>query len=149
LSITIKFKRLHTYAELPKYATGGSACCDAILPTTYPALEPGEIRVVPLGFAVQLPDGWELQVRPRSGLASRGIVVANSPGCIDADYRGEVGVILMNMSGAIQPLLAGDRICQLKVAEAHKIQWEIVDEIDCTERGDGSYGSTGGVTNAE
>jgi dUTP pyrophosphatase len=146
MSIPIKFKRLKTYAEIPTYAHSNDACCDAILPMDYAPLEPGEIRIVPLGFSVEIPLGWEIQVRSRSGLASRGIIVANSPGTIDAGFRGEVGVILINMSGGIQPLLAGDRVCQLKVARADQISWEIIDELSFTERGEGGYGSTGGVS---
>ena len=140
----VKYKRLHTYAELPKYATSGSACMDVTIPTTYEPLSPGEIRIVPLGFAVEIEAGYELQIRARSGLASRGIVVANGVGCVDSDYKSEVGVILMNMSGAIQPLNKGDRVCQIKIAKAEQINFEIVDELDMSNDRGGGFGHTGG-----
>lgn len=143
----VKFRRTRTYAQLPKKATSGAACYDAYLPDNNPPLNPGEIRIVNLGFQVEVPCGYELQVRARSGLASRGIIVANGVGCVDSDYRGDVGVILCNMSGAIQPLNVGDKICQLKLAQAPDIEWEIVDELSDTDRGEGGYGSTdGGAT---
>ena len=143
MSIIVKFKRIHTYARIPTYAHSGDACADVFLPMDYAPLEPGEIRIVPLGFACHVPVGWEIQVRSRSGLASRGIIVANGIGTIDSGYTGEVGVILMNMSGAIQPLLQGDRVCQLKISRADQIQFEVIDELDFTERGEGGYGSSG------
>jgi dUTP pyrophosphatase len=140
--ITVKFKRLHTEAELPYKSTKGAACYDISLPIDYPPLNVGEIRIVPLGWSVEIPEGYEIQVRPRSGLASKGIMVVNSPGCIDSDYRGEIGVILMNISGMIQPLEKNMRICQLKLAYALDIDMQIVDEISDTERGEGGFGST-------
>ena len=139
----VKFRRTKTYAKLPTKGSAGAACWDAYIPENYPALEPGEIRIVNLGFQVEVPNGYELQIRSRSGLASRGILVANGTGCVDSDYRGDVGVILINMSGAIQPLNMGDRICQLKLSEAPEITWEVVDELDETERGEGGFGHTG------
>ena len=141
--VSVKFKRLKTYAQLPTKATAGSACYDAFLPTNYDALVPFETRIIPLGWAVAIPKGYEIQVRPRSGLASKGIFVSNSPGCIDSDYRGEVGVILTNFSNMIFPLNQGDRICQFKVSEALEMDIEIEDELDDTERGEGGWGSTG------
>jgi dUTP pyrophosphatase len=139
----VAFRPTKTYTKLPTKGSTGAACYDAYIPETYPPLEPGETRIVNLGFQVEVPDGYELQVRARSGLASRGILVANGVGCVDSDYRGDVGVILVNISGAIQPLSMGDRICQLKLAHAPSIDWEIVDTIEETERGEGGYGSTG------
>ena len=140
----VNFRRTKTYTQLPSKSTEGAACYDAYIPETYKPLEPGEIRIVNLGFQVEVPYGYELQVRSRSGLASRGIMVANGVGCIDSDYRGDVGVILINLSGAIQPLNVGDRICQLKLSQAPDIEWQIVDEVDLTERGEGGFGSTRG-----
>ena len=143
MSAIIKFKRLKTGAELPKKSTTGAACYDAYIPENYPPLEPGQIRIVDLGFAVEVPEDYEIQVRARSGLATKGIMVANGVGCVDSDYRGSVGVILWNASPAIQPLNKGDRICQLKLSYAPKILWEVTDEIEDTERGQGGFGSTG------
>ena len=143
MSAIVKFKRLKTGAELPKKATEGAAGYDAYLPETYPPLEPGHIRIVSLGFSVEVPADYELQVRARSGLATKGIIVANGVGMVDSDYRGDVGVILWNASGAIQPLNKGDRICQLKLSYAPKILWEVTDEIEDTERGQGGFGHTG------
>lgn len=143
MAITVKFRRTQTYAQIPTKATAGAACYDAYLASNHPPLNPGEIRVINLGFQVEVPEGFELQVRSRSGLATKGIMVANGVGCVDSDFRGDVGVILVNISGAIQPLMQGDRICQLKLSQAPDIKWEIVDELEETERGDGGYGSTG------
>lgn len=143
MKVNIKFKQLVNDVQLPKKATKGAACYDVYSPANYPPLVPGEFRVIPLGFSVKVPDGFELQIRARSGLSKRGIIVANGVGCIDSDYRGEVGVILGNQSSAIQPINKGDRICQIKVAFAPEIEWEEIDVLDCTERGEGGYGSTG------
>ena len=140
----INFRRTKTYTQLPTKGSLGAACWDAYLPETYPPLEPGEIRIVNLGFQVEVPYGYELQVRSRSGLASRGIMVANGVGCIDSDYVNDVGVILINTSSAIQPLNMGDRICQLKLSEAPEIEWNIVDEIVDKGTRKGGFGSTGG-----
>lgn len=138
----VGFKRLHTDAQIPTKATEGAACYDAYLPSTYISLSPWETRIIPLGFSVEVPIGYELQVRARSGLASKGIIVSNGVGCIDSDYRGEVGVILTNLSGMIQPLEQGMRVCQLKLSPAPEIEFEILDELSKTDRGGGGYGST-------
>lgn len=140
----IKFKRTMTFAKIPTKATEGAACFDAYLPITYPSILPGERKMIPLGFQVEVPEGYELQVRPRSGLASRGLMIANSPGCIDSDYRGDVGVILVNMSDNTFPLVEGDRICQLKLAVAPEAVFVEVEELSDTERGTGGFGHTGG-----
>lgn len=139
----VKFRPTKTHTKLPTKSTKGAACYDAYVPENYQPLMPGEVRIVNLGFQVEVPEGYELQVRCRSGLASRGIMVANGVGCIDSDYRGDVGVILFNASGAIQPLNMGDRICQLKLSQAPEIEWEMVDVVAETDRGEGGYGSTG------
>lgn len=139
----VKFRRMKTDTIIPTKATAGSACYDAYIPEQLQPLYTGERRIVNLGFQVEVPEGYELQVRPRSGLASKGILIANSPGCIDSDYRGDVGVILVNLSEMIFPLNKGDRICQLKLSAAPTIDWEVVDEIEETERGEGGFGSTG------
>ena len=128
---------------MPAKAHKGDACMDCHLPQEYAPLMSGEIRIIDLGFQVEVPEGYELQVRSRSGLASRSIMVANGVGCIDSGYRGNVGVILLNASQSIQPLNVGDRICQLKLALAPEFEWNEVDIVDCTERGEGGFGSTG------
>jgi dUTP diphosphatase len=144
--VRVNIRQMVTGMIMPTKATKGAACYDAYLPCTYDPLVPGEIRIVDLGFQVEVPKGYELQVRSRSGLASRGIMVANCPGCVDSDYRGNVGVILFNVSGSIQPLNKGDRICQLKLALAPEIEWIEVDIVEETERGEGGFGSSGGCT---
>lgn len=147
-SIVVNFRPTKTHIKLPSKSTIGAACYDAYIPENYPPLMPGEIRIVNLGFQVEVPYGYELQIRARSGLANKGIIVANGVGCVDSDYRGDVGVILLNMSQAIQPLTLGDRICQLKLSAAPDIEWNVVDTLDFTERGEGGFGSTG-VNDAE
>jgi len=139
----IKWKRLKTHAQLPTKSTDGAACYDAYLPENC-SLMPGEIKIIPLGFSVEVPVLYELQVRARSGLASKGIIVANGVGCVDSDYRGEVGVILCNYSGMPVLFNTGDRICQLKLSYAPQVYWNMVDEIEETERGEGGFGSTKG-----
>ena len=145
MSVTVKFKRNHNDAKLPIKTTKGAACYDVFIPENQNALSPGEIRIVNLGFSVEVPEGYELQIRSRSGLATKGVFVVNGVGCIDSDYRGDVGVILGNMSQAIIPLSRGTRIAQVKLSAAPDINWEIIDEISDTERGSGGFGSTGGT----
>lgn len=141
--ITCKFKRLHTKAQVPKYIHDGDAGMDVYLPATISPITPGEIRIIKTGFAVEIPKGYELQVRSRSGLASKGIFVINSPGTIDSNFRDEVGVILFNVSQAIQPLNEGDRIAQLVLAQVPTCEWEVVDELDMSEDRGGGFGSSG------
>lgn len=138
--VPVKFRRLHTDAKLPKYIHSGDAGMDVYLHVSYPPLSSGEIRIIPVGFAVEIPAGYELQVRPRSGLASRGINAHF--GTIDSNFRNEVGVILTNNSHAIQPLNAGDRIAQLVLSKVPTCVWEVVDELGESER-DGGFGSSG------
>ena len=108
-------------------------------------LAPGERALVPTGLRLQIPPGYEGQVRPRSGLAlKRGLTVLNAPGTIDADYRGEVGVILVNLSAEPQRIEPGERVAQLVIAPVTRASWEEVDELDESERGGGGFGSTGG-----
>lgn len=105
---------------------------------------PGGRTIIPTGLFIELPMGFEAQVRPRSGLAIKnGITVLNSPGTIDADYRGEIGVILINHSGVDFVIKHGDRIAQMVVAAHEKVEWNSVDELGVTDRGDGGFGSTG------
>jgi len=130
---------------LPEYATPHSAGLDlrAHLEAAV-VLQPGERRLIPTGLRMALPDGWEAQVRPRSGLALKhGITVLNSPGTIDADYRGPVGVILINHGAESFEIQPGERIAQLVFARYERAEWQIVDELDPTERGAGGFGHSG------
>ncbi len=130
---------------LPEYATSLSAGLDLRANLDEPIVLGSLQRVlVPTGLFISLPEGYEAQVRPRSGLAAKkGITVLNSPGTIDADYRGEIKVILVNLSQ--EPFLVedGERIAQMVVARHEQIQWEQVEVLDETDRGDGGFGSTG------
>ncbi|MEL0185858.1 MAG: dUTP diphosphatase [Flavobacteriaceae bacterium] len=107
-------------------------------------LNPGERKLIKTGLHIELPEGYEAQVRPRSGLAfKKGITVLNSPGTIDADYRGDIGVILINHSNEEFAVNSGDRIAQLVISKFEKVDWETSDEINSTSRGDSGFGSTG------
>ena len=107
-------------------------------------LSPGERKLIKTGLHIELPEGYEAQVRPRSGLAfKKGITVLNSPGTIDADYRGDIGVILINHSNEEFVVKSGDRIAQLVISKFEKVDWETSDEINSTSRGDSGFGSTG------
>ena len=139
---TVKFKKLVPEAVMPEYATNGSAGFDLVVPFAGQVL-PGARALVRLGFSVKLPTGMELQVRPRSGLAlKKGITVLNSPGTIDSDYTGEVGVILFNSTNDTFHFGPGDRIAQGVLARYETAQFEVVDELPTTERGQGGFGST-------
>lgn len=133
---------------LPAYATGGAAGLDlvaAVPATTVLVLEPGARDLVPTGVAVAVPEGWEAQVRPRSGLALRnGVTTLNTPGTIDSDYRGEIGVILINHGREPFEIRRGMRIAQLVFARVERIAWIETDDLDATARGSGGFGSTGG-----
>ncbi len=131
--------------ELPKYETPLSAGMDVRANITESiVLEPLERAMIPTGLYVELPAGYELQVRPRSGLAAKyGITVLNSPGTVDADYRGEVRVILVNLSNEPFEIKPGERIAQLVIARHERAEWELVEELSETERGAGGFGSTG------
>lgn len=129
----------------PTYATEKSAGMDLKANLTEPVtLGPLERTMIPTGLFIALPDGTEAQVRPRSGLAAKhGISVLNSPGTIDADYRGEIKVILVNLSNEPFTVNPGERIAQLVIARYEKIEWSEVEVLDETERGAGGFGSTG------
>lgn len=129
----------------PAYATEKSAGMDLKANLTEPVtLGPLERAMIPTGLFIALPDGTEAQVRPRSGLAAKhGISVLNSPGTIDADYRGEIKVILVNLSNEPFTVNPGERIAQLVIARYEKIEWSEVEVLDETERGTGGFGSTG------
>lgn len=143
---TIKVKVInHSNNELPQYATPMSAGMDLRAFTNEPiTIMPGERKLVHSGINIQLPEGYELQVRPRSGLALKhGITLTNSPGTIDADYRGDVGAIVHNLGTAPFVVNNGDRICQIVAKEYVKIEWKETDSLDSTERGEGGFNSTG------
>jgi dUTP pyrophosphatase len=144
--VAVRIRRL-SHGEglaLPAYATPGAAGMD-VLAAEDVTLEPGARHAVATGFAVAIPSGYEIQVRPRSGLALKhGISVPNTPGTIDSDYRGELKVILINHGGERFPIHRGDRIAQLVLAPVTLAAWEEVAELDETERGAGGFGSTGG-----
>ncbi len=131
--------------QLPTYATPQSAGMDLRANITEPiVLHPMERRIIPTGLFMALPEGYEAQVRPRSGLALKhGITVLNSPGTIDADYRGELGVLLINLSTVDFTITAGERIAQMVIARHEQGEFEVVEELDQTERGAGGYGHTG------
>ena len=131
--------------SLPEYATILSAGMDLRANIDAPVLlKPMERRLIPTGLFISLPDGYEAQVRPRSGLAlKKGITVLNSPGTIDADYRGEIGVILVNLSDQDFVIEDGERIAQMVIARYEQISWNAVDELDQTERGAGGFGHSG------
>lgn len=131
--------------ELPFYATKASAGVDLKAALETPVvLKPFERKVIGTGLKMALPEGFEAQVRPRSGLAAKyGISVLNAPGTIDADYRGEIGVILVNLSKDDFTIQPGERIAQLVLARYEQIDWKITNSLSETERGKGGFGSTG------
>ena len=145
--VPVRVKRL-PHGEglaLPRYATDGAAGMD-VLSAEDMLLEPGMRHAVATGLAMAIPEGYEIQVRPRSGLALKhGISVPNTPGTIDSDYRGELKVILINFGSEAFAIKRGDRIAQLVLAPVTRAGWHEVDELDETQRGEGGFGSTGGV----
>ena len=129
--------------KIPYYATSGSAGMDISAAEAH-ILLPGQTVLVKTDLSIELPIGLEAQVRTRSGMAlKKGLIVLNSPGTIDSDYRGEIGVILYNTSGHTQEIEVGDRIAQLVIAKYENITWEEVYRLSDSERGDGGFGSTG------
>jgi dUTP pyrophosphatase len=147
LSPIIKIKRLANGAgiDLPAYATSGAAGMDICAANDADImLEAGQRCAVPTGFAMAIPDGFEAQIRPRSGLALKhGISIANAPGTIDSDYRGEIAVIIINLGSAPFTIARGMRIAQMVIAPVTRGQFTEVDELDDSDRGVGGFGSTG------
>jgi len=143
--MNVAIKRLSETAVLPEYQTEGSAAADICADLGEPVtLEPGQRQIVPAGFAMMLPVGYEAQIRARSGLSSKhGICLANGVGTIDSDYRGEVGAILVNLGQEPFTVEPGMRIAQMVITKHDRAEWREVDELDVTERGVGGYGSTG------
>jgi dUTP pyrophosphatase len=148
MPIPILIRRL-PHAEglpLPSYATAGAAGMDLLAAVQEPVtIGPGQRALIPTGLTIALPPGYELQVRPRSGLALRhGITLANTPGTIDEDYRGEIGVIVLNTGADAFLVERGTRIAQAILAPVSRAEWREVDSLDVTARDSGGFGSTGG-----
>ena len=136
----------NSHPPLPAYSTIDSAGMDvrAYLPNGPIVLKPMERRLIPTGLHIELPQGYECQIRPRSGLALKhGLTIVNSPGTIDADYRGEIGVILMNLSQDEFIVNDGERICQMVVKEYTRVEWVQTESLSSSERGEGGFGHTG------
>lgn len=131
--------------ELPAYSTEMSAGMDLRANLAAPVtLNPLDRKLIPTGLFIELPKGFEAQIRPRSGLAlKKGITVLNTPGTIDADYRGEIGIILVNLSNEVFVVEHGERICQMVIASHETVQWELVESLNETDRGAGGFGHTG------
>jgi dUTP pyrophosphatase len=143
----VRIKRLPAARDLPLPAPASSGSSGFDLRAAVDAglvIRPGERVLVPTGLVLEIPPGWEGQVRPRSGLALRhGIGVVNAPGTIDSDYRGEVAVLLINLGEAPFSIARGDRIAQLVIAPVERVEWEEVDTLASSPRGEGGFGSTG------
>ena len=147
MSVELAFQALHHFGELPlpAYATAGAAGMDIVAAVTEDlVLAPGARSAVPTGLSMAVPAGHEVQVRPRSGLALRhGVTVANAPGTIDSDYRGEVKILLVNLGDADFTVSRGMRIAQIVLAPVTRADPKLVEELDDTARGSGGFGSTG------
>ncbi|WP_284126507.1 dUTP diphosphatase [Parerythrobacter aestuarii] len=144
--VPVKLKRLNNgYGlPLPEYATDGAAGMDVVSAEDV-TIKPGERHAVATGLSMAIPQGYEIQVRPRSGLALKhGITVPNTPGTIDSDYRGELKAILINHGDEPFVIHRGDRVAQLVLAPVTRAVWEEADQLDETQRGEGGFGSTGG-----
>lgn len=137
----------HSHHPLPAYATEGSSGLDLRAFISLPIqLAPMERILVPTGLHIALPSNWEAQVRPRSGLAiKQGLTCLNTPGTIDADYRGEIKVILINLSKEPQTIQDGDRIAQMVFQKVEKMEWQLVESLESTQRGAGGFGHTGKI----
>lgn len=139
-------KMLHKDAKVPEYKTEGAACADlyAVFHDNwgYTYVRPNETKVIQTGLAVEVPEGWEMQIRARSGLASKGLILSNGVGTIDSDYRNEIGVILTNTSSDIMKIDTGDRIAQCCLQRVTTMKFDLVDELSDTQRL-GGFGSTG------
>ncbi len=144
LTVRIKIKNT-SHLPLPAYQTEMSAGADLCAHIEAPlTIEPLQRELVPTGLYMELPENYEAQIRPRSGLAFKhGITVLNSPGTIDADYRGEIKVLLVNLSGNAYTLEPGDRIAQMVIAKCEQAEWQSETELSETKRGEGGYGHTG------
>jgi dUTP pyrophosphatase len=137
----------HSHHPLPAYATQGSSGLDLRAFITAPIqMAPLDRVLIPTGLHIALPMNWEAQVRPRSGLAlKQGLTCLNSPGTIDADYRGEIKVILINLSNETQVIQDGDRIAQIVFQQVEKMEWQLIENLETTQRGEGGFGHTGKI----
>jgi dUTP pyrophosphatase len=137
----------HSRHSLPKYITPFSAGMDVYANVDTPVvIAPMDRALIKTGLFIELPEGYEAQIRPRSGLAlKKGITVLNTPGTIDADYRGEIGIILINLSKESFTVNDGERICQMIIARHEVIEWEVCDELNESKRGIGGFGHTGSL----
>ena len=142
----IEVKIVNTSSNaLPEYATHGSSGMDIRVDIDIPVtLQPLERVLIPTGLFIELPEGYEAQIRPRSGLAiKQGITCLNTPGTIDADYRGEIKIILINLSQQEQVIHPGDRIAQMVIQKVERVNWKMVEQLEMTERNAGGFGHTG------
>lgn len=141
----IKFKRVNKNAILPTYVSRGSVGADifACVPGLGVHIAPGNLAIIPTGIIAEVPDTYELQIRSRSGLALRGVCVANSPGTIDSDFRGEIKILLQNLGQDNFSVYPGDRIAQMVLNRVARIEWLDSEELTQTERGEKGFGSTG------
>jgi dUTP pyrophosphatase len=137
----------HSHHPLPAYATQGSSGLDLRAFISTPVqLAPLERVLIPTGLHIAMPNHLEAQIRPRSGLAiKQGLTCLNTPGTIDADYRGEIKVILINLSNEIQVIQDGDRIAQIVFQQVEKMEWQLVENLETTQRGEGGFGHTGKI----
>lgn len=142
--LKVKVKTTDKNVLLPKYQTKGASCMDVYANASV-TLPPLQATIIPTGLIVELPQDVEMLVRARSGLSTKNILVANGIGTIDEDYRGEVGVILINLNNVPKNIDKGDRIAQVSFAHVIKADWEEVETVSETERGSGGFGSTGGI----
>lgn len=135
----------HSHHPLPSYATEGASGLDLRAFIEAPIqLAPLERALIPTGLHIALPNDWEAQIRPRSGMAiKQGLTCLNTPGTIDSDYRGEIKVILINLSNELQTIQDGDRIAQIVFQKVEKMEWQLVESLDSTQRGAGGFGHTG------
>lgn len=139
----IQLKRLSENAIVPTYGTPGAACLD-MYATEDITFKPGDVRCINTGWAFGIPEGYEVQIRPRSGLScKKQLIILNSPGTIDEDYRGEIKIFMKNISNEMVTILANDRCAQISLQKVIKIEFEEVTELSDTERGAGGFGSTG------
>lgn len=144
-ALIVAIQKLSSTTTLPEYATPGAAGMDLAAALDSPlVIEPGRTALVPCGFAIALPPGYEAQIRPRSGLAAKfGVTVLNAPGTIDADYRGEVKVILINHGSEVFTVAPGMRIAQMVVASVERVEWTVTSTLPDTARASGGFGHTG------
>ncbi len=145
MSVVVRFRKKDEKVVLPSYETAGSAGADLRAHISSPVtINPGERKLIGTGLYPEIPDGYEIQVRPRSGLSvKRGVTVLNTPGTVDSDYRGEICVNIINLSDGSFVVNDGDRIAQAVVAPVVQALFEETDELSSTERGEGGFGSTG------